>query len=348
MDVFFAFIAWYIFFKLTDHFLAARGHRGKVTDHFNGKTFYSYGSSPDSVRRRPPLSRMLKFVFLNKRSPWKRRQVHATTKPASRIVGARLTVTFINHSTLLIQTEGKNILTDPVWSKRASPFSFIGPSRFQDPGVDFEDLPEIDLVLISHNHYDHMDLATLRRVEEKWHPPILVGLGNAPYLTSKGLTNVIEMDWWDEHVVDPALRVVAAPGQHFSSRALSDRDNTLWCGFFIETPHGDIYFAGDTGYGAFVHRIREKYSQFRLALLPIGAFRPQWFMGPVHISPEQAVDIYDELRVHAAIGIHHSTFHLADDGQDEPEEIITELKHARTEKPLDFRVPKNGEVFEID
>ncbi len=348
MDVIFSFIGVYIFLKLTDHFLAAQGYRGEESDHFNGSIFFSYGLTADKHHRDHSRMKMFKWLFSRKRYSWKWRQVGSMAKPAARVEGARLVVTFVNHSTVLIQTEGKNILTDPVWSSRVSPFSFVGPKRFQDPGMRFEDLPDIDVVLISHNHYDHMDLATLRRIEEKWNPPVLVGLGNKSYLSSKGFTNITEMDWWDEYSLGAEVTIACAPGQHFSSRALSDRDNTLWCGFFIETPHGDTYFAGDTGYGEFVKRIQEKYTSFRLALLPIGAFRPQWFMGPVHISPEQAVLIYDELKVSTAIGIHHGTFHLADDGQDEPKELIEAARSAREITALNFHVPQNGEVIEVD
>ncbi len=348
MDIVFSFFGLYVLLKLADHFLAARGHHGALTDHFDGNIFFSYGLSPTRTKKKNSTIKQLKWLFSRNRLSWRWRDLEETSKPSPKVLGGELVVTFVNHATLLIQTEGLNILTDPVWSKRASPFTFIGPSRFQDPGVKFDDLPHIDLVLISHNHYDHMDLRTLKRVEEKWNPPILVGLGNKAYLLERGFTNVTELDWWDGHELSEDVRVVCAPGQHFSSRALSDRDNTLWCGYFIETPHGNTFFAGDTGYGEFVKRIQEKYKKFRLALLPIGAFRPQWFMGPVHISPGEAVQIYDELQVQTAIGIHHSTFHLADDGQDEPEEIITEIKKTRTKNKLDFRVPKNGEVFHID
>jgi L-ascorbate metabolism protein UlaG (beta-lactamase superfamily) len=309
--------------------------------------FYSYGHTIATSTRDFKKGRMLKWMFSRKHNSWKWRELNVTTKPRARVWGKELVVTFVNHATLLIQTEGKNILTDPVWSKRVSPFSFMGPVRFQLPGVSFDDLPSIDMVLISHNHYDHMDLATLRRITLRWDPPIVAGLGNAEYLRVKGFSNVRELDWWDKTELDAEVTVVCAPGQHFSSRALSDRNNTLWCGFIIETPNGAIYFAGDTGYGEFVKRIGERYKEFRLALLPIGAFRPEWFMGPVHISPEEAVQIYDELDIKTAIGIHHSTFHLADDGQDEPKECIERISAERKGSGFDFRVPKNGEVFTV-
>lgn len=348
MDIVFSFFGMYILLHLTDYFLAAKGYQGPESDHFNGKVFFSYGHAAETSKKDFQRGKMLKWVFTRKHNTWKWRDVASTTTPKERVVGKELVVTFVNHATLLIQTEGKNILTDPVWSKRVSPFSFVGPARYQSTGVRFEDLPPIDVVLISHNHYDHMDIATLTRIKKKWNPLIFAGLGNASYLAARGFPEVREMDWWDSEAIGNGVNIVCAPGQHFSSRALSDRNNTLWCGYIIETPNGHTYFAGDTGYGEFVGHIKERYSEFRLALLPIGAFRPEWFMGPVHISPEQAVTIYDSLSIQTAIGIHHSTFHLADDGQDEPRERIEKISQERNPQTFDFRVPQNGEVFTIE
>lgn len=261
-------------------------------------------------------------------------------------MGRELVVTFVNHSTFLIQTAGLNILTDPVWSKRASPFPFLGPKRFRAPGIRLEDLPPIDIVLISHNHYDHMDLHTLRRITKAHHPEIFVGLGNAAYLDRKGIEGARDMDWWDEAHVRGAT-IVCAPAQHFSSRAISDRNMTLWNGFIIRTDDGDIYFAGDTGFGEFVDRIRSRFSGFRLALLPIGAFRPEWFMGPVHASPEEAMRMHHLLAARTTIGMHHSTFKLADDKQDEPlERIRAMISRAHGEKP-NFLLLENGETAHI-
>jgi L-ascorbate metabolism protein UlaG (beta-lactamase superfamily) len=268
--------------------------------------------------------------------------------PAPQVLGAGLRVTLVNHATLLVQGGGLNILTDPHWGLRCSPVSWAGPKRVRSAGIALHQLPKIDVILLSHNHYDHMDLSTLERIAKKWDPPIYAGLGNAEYLKGKGFARAIDMDWWDR-VEKDGIAILCAPGQHFSSRALSDRNKTLWCGFVIETPHGDLYFAGDTGYGEFVARIKERYPRgFRLAMLPIGAFRPEWFMGPVHISPEQAVTIYDEISATTAIGIHHSTFHLADDGQDEPKARIDTIRTERDDARFDFRVPENGAVYEID
>ena len=348
MNILFSFFALYVALKLTDHFLASKGHKGPESDHFNGKVFYSYGIENPEKSGTPPMkkSSIFKWLITRKNNTWKWRANDDFPKPASRVLGDELVVTFINHSSLLIQTEGLNILTDPIWSKRASPFRFLGPARFRAPGLAFEDLPPIDLVLISHNHYDHMDTATLTRIREEWDAPILAGLGNAEYLHARHIGNVHDMDWWDkfEH---KGVTIVCAPGQHFSSRALSDRNKTLWCGFVIETKGGDIYFAGDTGYGPFTESLRSHYKKFRLALLPIGAFRPEWFMGSVHISPDQAMHMHKELNVATSIGIHHSTFHLADDEQDEPRARITELVRQSDEPKPNFLVLEHGESITI-
>lgn len=348
MDVIFTFFGLYIAIKLTDHFLASKGYKGPESDHFNGTVFYSYGIENPLKSRKPAMSKrsMLKWMMARKTHSWKWRNNNNTAKPASRVEGDELVATFINHSTLLIQTQGLNILTDPIWSKRASPFSFLGPARYRDPGLTFEDLPHIDLVLISHNHYDHMDVETLARIRREWEAPILAGLGNAEYLMARHISGVHDMDWWDrfEH---KGISIVCAPGQHFSSRSLSDRNKTLWCGFVIETKGGDIYFAGDTGYGPFTESIRSHYKKFRLGLLPIGAFRPEWFMGGVHTSPVQAMQMHKELNVETSIGIHHSTFHLADDNQDEPRERIMELVRQSAEPKPNFLVLENGESLTV-
>ena len=339
----------YVALKFLDNAHRAKGHNGPATDHFNGKIFYSYGTpaatNTIAIGKRKPI---LKWLLHRKKNKWLMRNNALDTTPRERVMGSELVVTFINHASVLIQTEGKNILTDPIWSKRASPFRSIGPSRFRLPGVKLENLPPIDVVLISHNHYDHLDLDTLKLLQAKCNPKIVVGLGNAEYLKERGIMNVIELDWWERITPSDGVDIVCAPGQHFSSRTLSDRNNTLWCGYVIESKNGNIFFAGDTGYGEFVETIRERYKEFRLALLPIGAFRPQWFMGPVHISPDQAVQIHNELHVQTSVGIHFGTFQLADDMQDEPQARIALLVGEAQGSILDFRVLDHGEVIRVN
>lgn len=312
---------------IADRLLRAEGYRGPVSDHFDGATFRNIKDQP--VRKRSHgFGSALRWSLSRKKNAWETRAVRQA-KPEDRVPGAGLVATFINHATVLIQTEGFNIITDPVYAERASPFSFLGPRRFASPGVAFDDLPKIDLVLISHNHYDHLDIATLKRLVARDNPRILVPLGNAVFLAKRGIRSGVELDWWQSDSAADNISVVCVPAQHFSARALSDRNKTLWCGYVIRTPHGDLYFAGDTGFGPFVDRIAEQFSKgFRFGLLPIGAFRPEWFMKEVHVSPDEAFAMQERLAIQDVLAIHFGTFKLADDTQDEPAERVREL--ART------------------
>jgi L-ascorbate metabolism protein UlaG (beta-lactamase superfamily) len=214
--------------------------------------------------------------------------------------------------------DGVNLLTDPVWSDRVSPVNWIGPRRHRAPGLRFEDLPPIDPILLSHNHYDHLDLPTLRRLAGVHHPRVLVPLGVGAFLRANGIGRVAELDWWQRAEDTGALRIAAVPARHFSGRGLRDRDATLWCGYAIEGAAGPVYFAGDTGWGPHFDEIRRRLGSVRLALLPVGAFQPRWFMGPVHLSPEDAVAAHLALGASTSVGIHYGTFRIADDGFDEP------------------------------
>jgi L-ascorbate metabolism protein UlaG (beta-lactamase superfamily) len=237
--------------------------------------------------------------------------------------GNELRVTFINHSTLLLQQGGANILTDPIWSERASPFSFIGPRRRRKPGVEWEDLPRIDIVLISHNHYDHLDLATLRRLAAQGHSQFVVPTGVARLLRSRNISPVHELDWGES--LSPAgqpATIHCVPAMHFSARGVFDRNRTLWCGYLIQAEDRIIYFAGDTGFGDHFARIREQFGSPRLALLPIGAFEPRWFMSPVHMAPDEAVRAHQILAAQTSIAIHHGTFQLGDDAIDTPKQRL--------------------------
>jgi L-ascorbate metabolism protein UlaG (beta-lactamase superfamily) len=237
-----------------------------------------------------------------------------------------LRVTFVNHSTVLLQVDGVNILTDPIWSERCSPVTWAGPRRHRPPGLRFEDLPPIDAVVLSHNHYDHLDLPTLRRLVAAFpRVRLFAGLGNAAFLRGKGLYNVTEVDWWQELPLSRDVTLVSVPAQHFSSRGLCDRDGTLWTGYAFRSSAGLSYFAGDTGYSPHFGEIRERLGPVRLAVLPIGAFRPEWFMDPIHVSPRQAVQAAQDLGSELTVPMHYGTFDLGDDGQQEP---VEQLKRA--------------------
>jgi L-ascorbate metabolism protein UlaG (beta-lactamase superfamily) len=223
----------------------------------------------------------------------------------------------------LLQQNDLHILTDPVWSQRTSPFTWIGPRRRREPGVRCEDLPRIDLVLLSHNHYDHLDLATLRRLGARGESQFIVPLGVGRLLRSQGIGPVHELDWADSvPIARTTIHCVAA--MHFSARGLFDRNRTLWCGYVIETAAGIVYFAGDTGFGVHFAQIRERFGPPRLALLPIGAYEPRWFMYPVHMAPEEAVRAHEILSAQTSIAIHHGTFQLGDDGIDTPQRRLRE------------------------
>ncbi len=300
--------------------LSAPGYHGPVSDHFDGKTFHQAG------RRMSGFGGMLRWMRTRKPGAWPDWiDEKPGPKPPTRVDDMR--VTFVNHATVLLQMDGKNILTDPIWSERASPVSFAGPKRVRPPGIRFEDLPPIDVVLISHNHYDHMDVATLERLRDAFHPVFVTGLGNDEFLASKGI-EATALDWWGAAEVS-GLTITSVPSQHFSNRGLCDRDETLWTGFVVDSPKvGRAYFAGDTAYGPHFAEIGRRFPGIRVAMLPIGAYRPQWFMGGVHTSPAQAVQAQKDLGARVAVGIHFGTFRLADDGYDEPvRDLLTALDH---------------------
>jgi len=236
---------------------------------------------------------------------------------------SQLTVTWVGHSSLLIQLNGLNILTDPMWSERASPVQFAGPRRWVRPGIAFEDVPPLDVVLESHNHYDHLDAPTVRRLARA-HPEAswVVPLGLAAFVRKRGVSDnrVRELDWWEEHAIG-SLRIAATPAMHFSSRGIGDRGDSLWCGFALSSDGANgrhVYFAGDTGYHPEFGAIGERYGPFDVALIPIGAYEPRWFMRYLHMNPEEAVAAFRALNARMMVPIHWGTFKLTDEAMDEP------------------------------
>lgn len=309
------------------------------SDHFNGKEFFTPGA--------PPLrgfGDLVRWLLTRHREPWHPEPPLASALPPAQVASDKLLVTFVNHSTVLIQTAGLNILTDPIWSERASPLSFAGPKRFSRPGIDLDKLPPIHIVLLSHNHYDHMDIPTLRTIQQQHAPRVYVPLGNAKYLRRAGMTRAVEKDWWDSDRYSDQLTLHCAPAQHFSGRSLTDRNRELWCSWVLATKAGNIYFGGDTGFGSHFRDVKQRFVRFRLALLPIGAYAPRWFMSPVHMDPEEAAEAHQILDPAASVAIHHGTFSLADEPQYEPQERMERLA---TEKGLPFHVLRNGESAEI-
>lgn len=279
------------------------------------------------------------------RPKWEKREAPFGEKPPERVHGTKLRTTMVNHMTLLIQTQGVNIITDPIWSQRCSPVQWAGPGRFAPPGIRFSDLPPIDIVLLSHDHYDHMDETTLKRLNKAFNPTIVTGLGNRRLLEKWGMKKVIELDWWEGHSGFADLDVFATPAQHFSGRGVHDRNSTLWLSFWLQTPGGGIYFAGDTGMGEHFEQIHSRFGAPRLSLLPIGAYKPTWFMAPVHMSPKEAWDAHKILNSFVSVGTHYGTFALAMDAQDEPEREIQKM--LLQDPGCRFWLLANGEGREI-
>lgn len=257
---------------------------------------------------------------------------------------SEVAITFVNHASFLIQTGGITILTDPVWSERASPFRRIGPRRVRAPGVAFEDLPTIDMVLLSHNHYDHLDVATLTRLRQRFAPTVLAAAGDARIVGPIGFEDVRELDWWDEIQFDDTLNVTFVPAQHFSARGLFDRQKSLWGGYVIGSRGRRVYFAGDTGYSTHFSDIRNRLGAPDIAMLGIGAYEPRWFMKPIHMNPAEAVYAHQDLGSKQSIGMHFGTFQLTAEAIDEPK---ADLKRALAENgipEIEFITLQEGET----
>lgn len=288
-----------------------------INDHFNGRIFHNLDPK---VKLRGLLS-SIKWRLTSKREKWPDSvpNEYEDTPPA-RVEGDKIRVSFIGHMTFLIQTQSLNILTDPVYSERCSPFSFLGPKRVSKPGIPLKKLPKIDLILISHNHYDHMDIETLKILVEHSGSKIIVPLGNASIIQNHiPKADIQEMDWYENTEFTNNIKICLEPAQHWSARGLLDINKALWGSFVIETPKGQILFMGDTGYDQeMFKRTAEKFTNIVLSLIPIGAYEPRWFMHPIHMNPEEAVRTHIDLNSCRSIASHFATFQLSDEGYDQP------------------------------
>ena len=337
---------------IVPRFLDRIYYRGPASDHFDGERFRNPDGDEDTTRLPGGGSRMgfiwRQLTGRDGRPRWPASVPVTPSKPAARVEGERMVVTWIGHATVLVQTQGLNILTDPVWSDRTGPFG-RGPKRVAAPGVQFEHLPKIDLVLLSHNHYDHLDKPTLKRFRERDRPRIVTSLGNNSIIGQTG-AEATAVDWGESVPVRPGVEVVATRAHHWGSRWFTDRNRALWSGFVVRLPSGgNLYFAGDTGFGdgrwpAEVAAL----GPVRLAILPIGAFRfvPGQMSIGSHMGPVEAVRVFDSLRATTALPVHWGTFRLSFEGWDTPPRMLDLLMRCTGADPQRFAARGIGEAFE--
>ncbi len=263
---------------------------------------------------------------------------------------SKTTLTWIGHATVLLQLAGKNILTDPQFSDRASPFRWIGPKRVVPPGLALEELPEIDVVVISHDHYDSLDEPSVRALHNRRggrETTFFVPSGLKAWFTDLGISRVVELDWWDKQAYD-GLEVICIPVHHWSQRSVIDRNSRLWAGWAIRSNDFGFFFCGDTGYSPVFKEIGKRLGPFDLAAIPIGAYEPRWFMKFYHVNPEEAVQIHSDVHSKKSIGIHWGTFPLTDEPLDEPPRRLSQAVKSKGLRPEAFGVLKHGETIVLD
>ena len=317
-----------------------------LSDHFDGRRFHN------PRRRMRGFADLVRWIRSRQQGPWPAWMENSPgNAPPPRIPrdsdpADALRLTFVGHMTFLLQWQSLNILTDPIWSARASPVQFMGPRRVCAPGILFEDLPKIDVVLLSHNHYDHMDLATLARLAPV---PVLTPLGNDAILTRHDKRIQARALDWGQSAEVGGCQVTCEPALHWSARGRGDRRMALWGSFMISGPAGCVFFAGDTGYGdgSLFPAIAARHERIRLALLPIGAYAPRWFMKDQHCDPDEAVAIFQALRAERAFGCHWGTFRLTDEPYDEPPRRLAEALAKAGIAAERFVAPPAGGVVDI-
>jgi L-ascorbate metabolism protein UlaG (beta-lactamase superfamily) len=322
-------------------------YKGPPSGHFDGRRFFNPEDRAHPPRPVAPSRFFNRWATGEGRVRWPESVPVVTTRPPARVEGNRMLVTWIGHATVLVQTAGLNILTDPIWSERASPFSFVGPKRVRAPGVRFEDLPRIDLVLVSHNHYDHMDLPTLKRLWERDRPLVVTSLGNDSVMRRAGIA-AAALDWGGTRPLRPGAAVTVERVHHWGSRWGTDRNRALWSGFTVRLPGGNIFFAGDTGFGGGAWASEAaKDGPYRLAILPIGAYLPRDVMSGNHMDPDEAVDVFRRLGARTALGVHWGTFQLTFEGVGDPPRRLRAALARSGIPPNRFVATEVGRAFEV-
>ena len=320
-----------------------RYYQGPRSDHFDGLRFFHPGL-PSSDKT---LLEVLKWKIAGKRNRWpKLLPAQTGLRPSERVAG--LEITHIGHASYLVQTEDQNILIDPVWAERASPFTWAGPRRANPPAIAFDHLPSIDAVLLTHNHYDHMDLRSIQKLWAAHHPRIFAPLGNDTILRAADASvSVTTGDWWQSFPLTASLQLTIVPAYHWSSRGLGDYRMALWGGFVLQSPGAVIYCAGDTAYrdgGAIFREIGKRFGPPTVAILPIGAYAPRWFMQTQHANPEEAMQIARDCGAEQLLGVHWGTFALTDEPVQEPAERLHALAETLAD-PARFKAFHPGDSW---
>lgn len=313
-----------------------------LSDHFDGRTFHNV----DPGARTRPLSEVWRWYRSRRPAPWPKWIANDAPRPIPDVGRDGISATWIGHSTFLLRIGGRTLITDPVFSLHAGPFGRIGPRRVRAPAIALGELPRVDVILQSHNHYDHLDLGAHRALTRRDAPVVVTPIGNRAYLPWPTQPRATELDWW-EATDFAGLRITMVPAQHFSARTPWDRDRALWGGFVVECGGRSVYFAGDSGYGPHFKEIGTRFPRLDLALLPIGAYEPRWFMSPVHVDPDQAVRAHIDLGGRRSVAMHLGTFQLTDEGIDAPAQELAVARKVHGVTADAFTVPSAGETIVI-
>ena len=317
-------------------------YNGPRSEHFDGVKFFN----PGGVNPKG-LGGFLRWRLGSRPAKWPASYPSPFTGSKPEPSVENLSITMIGHATLLVQINGLNFLTDPVFSERASPFSFVGPKRVAPPGVSLEDLPKIDAVLVSHNHYDHLDKASLKWLVENHDPLIITPLGNDTIILKNIPTARVQTGDWGDVVKLGKAKVHFEPMHHWSARKTSDRRMALWAAFVIESRAGKVYFVGDTGFhdGINFKAARKKHGGFKASIVPIGAYAPRWFMKALHQNPEEAVQSHILCNAEVSIAHHWGMFQLTNEPIEEPIERLAAAKSAAGLRENEFLALKAGEAW---
>ncbi len=310
------------------------------SDHFNGKTFFNPGGS--KVRG---LRDVIRWRRTSHPVPWPERVEVAQRPVPEAPVPEGLAATWVGQSTFILRGGSATILTDPIFSERASPLPWLGPRRVAAPGVALGAVPKVDLVLLSHDHYDHCDLPSLRELARRDQPQVVSPLGHRSLLEGAGLSRLVELDWWESRVLSPGLEVTLVPALHWSRRAPLGTNSRLWGGFMVRAGGRLAYFAGDSGYDAQLFaEIGRRCGAPDLAMIPIGAYEPRWFMSETHMNPAEAVRVHRDVGARRSVAMHWGTFQLTDEGREEPVRALREACGGDT--PY-FAVLQPGESLQV-